>query len=321
MTQKILITGMAGFIGFHVAKLLSSQGYEVYGFDNYNDYYEVSLKEARTNELSKLGIDVIKCDLRNFDAVKSVISDVKPDLVIHLAAYAGVRHSLDNPREYLENNILGTQNLIEACELNDVKNAIYASTSCVMVGNDLPWKEDAPTWHQMNPYGFTKMTNESQFKTSKIERNIGLRFFTVYGPWGRPDMALFSFSRAILKGETIGLFNYGDMKRDFTFIDDIVQGINIVVNRILSVDTSLSEIYNIGYGQQVELINFVKEIEVNFNRTANIEYLPLHPADSKETWSDTTKLQALGYKPTTSIKDGVKKFADWYKEFYGVNDK
>lgn len=312
---------MSGFIGFHVAKKLFSLGYEVYGFDNYNDYYEVSLKEARTSELDKLGIDVIDCDLKNFNAVKSIVEIIKPDLVIHLAAYAGVRHSLDNPRKYIENNVIGTQNLIEACEINGVQNVVYASTSCVMAGNELPWKEDQPTWHQMNPYGYTKRANESQFKTSKISRNIGLRFFTVYGPWGRPDMALFTFTRSILKGEPIGLFNFGDMKRDFTFIEDIVQGINIVVDRILSVDTSLSEIYNIGYGQQVDLIDFVKAIEDNFNRKAIIEYLPKHPADSQETWSDTTKLQALGYKPTTSIHDGVKKFSDWYKDFYGVNDK
>lgn len=316
MTKKVLITGIAGFIGFHTARKLNSLGYNVYGFDNYNDYYEVSLKEARTNELDKLGIDVIKCDLLNFDKVKSIVEVLEPDLVIHLAAYAGVRHSLDNPRLYIENNIVGTQNLIEACELSKIKNVIYASTSCIMAGNKLPWKEDEPTWHQMNPYGFTKKTNESQFKTSKIERNIGLRFFTVYGPWGRPDMSIFSFSRAILKGEAIGLFNYGDMKRDFTFVDDVVQGINIIADRIISIDIPLSEIYNIGYGQQVELIDFVKEIEHNFSKKAIIEYLPKHPADSQETWSDTMKLQHLGYKPTTSIKDGVKQFADWYKEFY-----
>ena len=321
MSKKILITGMSGFIGFHLARKFFSLGYEVYGFDNYNDYYEVSLKEARTKELDKLGIEVIHCDLKNLDNMKSIIGGIKPDLVIHLAAYAGVRHSLDNPRKYIDNNIIGTQNLIEACEQNNVENVIYASTSCVMAGNELPWKEDKPTFHQMNPYGFTKSTNECQFKTSKIARNIGLRFFTVYGPWGRPDMALFTFARSIIKGEPIGLFNYGDMKRDFTYIDDIVQGITIVVNRIFSVDTSLSEIYNIGYGQQVDLINFVKEIEDNFNSKAIIEYLPLHPADSKETWSNTDKLQSLGYKPTTSIKEGVKKFADWYKDFYGVNSK
>lgn len=321
MSKKILITGMAGFIGFHLARKFFALGYEVYGFDNYNDYYEVSLKEARTKELDKLGIEVIHCDLKDLDNMKSIIGGIKPDVVIHLAAYAGVRHSLDNPRKYIDNNIIGTQNLIEACEQNNVENVVYASTSCVMAGNELPWKEDEPTFHQMNPYGFSKRTNECQFKTSKIIRNIGLRFFTVYGPWGRPDMALFTFARSIIKGEPIELFNYGDMKRDFTYVDDIVQGINIIVNRILSVDNSLSEIYNIGYGQQVDLINFVKEIEDNFNRKAIIEYLPIHPADSKETWSNTDKLQSLGYKSTTSIKEGVKKFADWYKDFYGVNAK
>ena len=317
MSKRILITGIAGFIGFHTAKKLTTLGYEVRGFDNYNDYYDVELKKTRVKELTKIGVDVNKCDLRDIDDVNMEVEHFKPDVVIHLAAYAGVRHSLNNPRAYIDNNIVGTQNLIEVCEANGVDNVVYASTSCVMAGNELPWKEDQPTWHQMNPYGYSKRANESQFKTSKIYRSIGLRFFTVYGPWGRPDMALFSFSKAIIRGEEIGLFNYGDMKRDFTYVDDIVQGISIVVNRILSVDIPLSEIYNIGYGQQVELMDFVKEIEHNFNRKAIIEYLPKHPADSQETWSDTTKLQALGYKPTTSIKEGVKKFADWYKEFYG----
>jgi UDP-glucuronate 4-epimerase len=317
MSKKVLITGLAGFIGFHTARKLKSLGYEVCGLDNYNDYYEVELKEARTQELAKIDIDVKRCDLRDAKTTYEFVEEQKPDLVIHLAAYAGVRHSFNNPMEYIENNILGTQNLIVACEKNKVDNIIYASTSCVMAGNELPWKEDEPTMHQLNPYGYTKRTNECQFKTSRIYRNIGLRFFTVYGPWGRPDMALFSFSRAILKGEEIGLFNYGDMKRDFTYVDDIVQGISIVTNKILSVDIPLSEIYNIGYGQQVELMDFVKEIEHNFDKKAIIEYLPKHPADSQETWSDTTKLQELGYNPTTSIKEGVKKFADWYKEFYG----
>ena len=318
MSKRVLITGIAGFIGFHTARKLNSLGYDVRGFDNYNDYYEVELKKARAKELDKIGVDVITCDLRDINGVNSIVENYKPDLVIHLAGHAGVRHSFNNPLNYIENNIVGTQNLITACEKNKIDNVIYASTSCVMAGNEMPWKEDEPTLHQLNPYGYTKRTNECQFKTSRVYRNIGLRFFTVYGPWGRPDMALFSFSRAILKDEEIGLFNYGNMKRDFTYIDDIVQGISIVANKILSIDIPFSEIYNIGYGQQVELMDFVKEIEHNFGKKAIIEYLPKHPADSQETWSDTTKLQALGYEPTTSIKEGVKRFVEWYKEFYGV---
>jgi len=316
MTKKVLITGIAGFIGFHLAKKLKSENFQVCGFDNFNDYYDISLKHAREDELKKIGIYVNNCDLKNIDDLNELIKNEKPDIIIHLAAYAGVRHSLNNPRLYIENNIIGTQNLIEACEANGVDNVVYASTSCIMAGNELPWKEDAPTLHQLNPYGYSKKANECQFKTSNIYKTVGLRFFTVYGPWGRPDMALFGFSKAILNDETIGLFNYGNMKRDFTYVDDIVQGISIVMNRIFSIDIPLGEIYNIGYGQQVDLIDFVKEIEYNFNKKAIIEYLPMHPADSQETWSDTTKLQALGYKPTTSLKEGVKNFADWYKEFY-----
>ena len=317
-SKKILITGMACFIGYHLAKKLRSENLEVCGFDNFNDYYEVSLKRAREEELRKIGVYVSNCDLRNINDLDELIKVERPDLIIHLAAYAGVRHSTDNSRDYIENNIVGTHNLIEVCERNGVENVIYASTSCVMAGNDLPWKEDEPTFHQLNPYGYSKRTNECQFKTSKVLRNIGLRFFTVYGPWGRPDMALFKFSDAILNDKTIGLFNYGDMKRDFTFVDDIVQGIHIVANRILTIDIPINEIYNIGYGQQIALMSFVHEIESNLGKEAIVTYLPKHPADSQETWSDTTKLRALGYAPTTSIQDGVKKFIEWYKEYYNL---
>jgi UDP-glucuronate 4-epimerase len=317
--KKILITGIAGFIGFHTAKKLVSLGYDIYGFDNYNDYYEPELKVARAKKLSKIGLHIANCDLRNLKDLTKLVANIRPDLVIHLAAYAGVRHSLSNPRDYIDNNVVGTQNLIEACEAAEVSNVIYASTSCVMNGNDLPWKEDTPIFHQLNAYGYTKFINECQFKTSVIAKTIGLRFFTVYGPWGRPDMALFGFTRALLKDEPIKLFNYGDMKRDFTYVDDIVNGISIVVDRILFSDnTSLSEIYNIGCGDQVNLLDFVKAIEDNFGKKAIIEYVPKHPADSLETLSDTAKLQALGFKPSTSIQEGVKKFTDWYKEFYGV---
>jgi UDP-glucuronate 4-epimerase len=316
--NKIMITGIAGFIGFHLAKKLHSLGYSVYGFDNYNEYYEKELKIARTEQLSKIGINVEICDLRNLTQLNSLFRKIKPDLVIHLAAYAGVRHSLSHPHDYIENNIVGTQNLIDVCKDQKIENVVYASTSCIMNGNDLPWKEDTPIFHQTNPYGYSKFINECQFKISQIKRTIGLRFFTVYGPWGRPDMALFTFTRAIIKGEPIQLFNYGDMKRDFTFVDDIVSGIVLIVDRIKSSDNNVSEIYNIGYGKQVNLIDFVKEIEVNFNKPAVIEYALKHPADSLETLSDTTKIKTLGFNPTTSITDGVKKFADWYKDFYGV---
>ena len=249
--------------------------------------------------------------------MNDLVASEKPDVVMHLAAYAGVRHSMDNARDYIENNIIGTQNLIEACESNGVTKIVYASTSCVMAGNALPWKEDEPTNHQLNPYGYSKRTNECQFKVAKIEKIIGLRFFTVYGPWGRPDMALFTFTKNILDSKPIDVFNYGDMKRDFTYVDDIVQGIGIVIDRVLSVDNSINEIYNIGYGQQVDLMEFIHEIEKNFERVADKNMLPIHPADTQETWSDTTKLKALGYQPTTPVSVGIEKFASWYKSYNG----
>lgn len=317
--SKILITGGAGFIAFHLANSLKSKGHDVVGFDNYNTYYDPSLKEARVAELAKNGVTIHTADLRNKDQMNDLIASEKPDVVMHLAAYAGVRHSMDNARDYIENNIIGSQNLIEACESNGVNKIVYASTSCVMAGNAIPWKEDEPTNHQLNPYGYSKRTNECQFKVSKIEKVIGLRFFTVYGPWGRPDMALFTFAKNILDSKPIDVFNYGDMKRDFTYVDDIVQGIGIVIDRVLSVDNPINEIYNIGYGQQVHLMDFIHEIEKNFGRDAEKNLLPKHPADTQETWSDTTKLKALGYQPTTPVSVGIEKFASWYKSYYKVN--
>lgn len=317
--SKILITGGAGFIAFHLANRLKSKGHDVVGFDNYNNYYDPSLKLARVEELSKAGITVHTADLRSKTQLEELFEKEKPDVVMHLAAYAGVRHSMDNARDYIENNIIGTQNLIEVCEAQGVSKLVYASTSCVMAGNALPWKEDEPTNHQLNPYGYSKRTNECQFKVSKIDNVIGLRFFTVYGPWGRPDMALFTFARNILDSKPIDVFNYGDMKRDFTYVDDIVQGIGIVIDRVLSVDSPINEIYNIGYGQQVNLMEFIHEIEKNFGRVADKNLLPKHPADTQETWSDTTKLKALGYQPTTPVSVGIEKFATWYKNYYKVN--
>lgn len=308
--MKILITGGAGFIGYHLTRELERRGNTVVGIDNFNDYYDVKLKEARAERLQ----NVIMCDLVNKAHLDNVIKKEKPDVVIHLAAYAGVRHSLEHPRKYIDVNIVGTQNLIEVCEANDVKKVVYASTSCVMAGNELPWKEDEPTGHQLNPYGFSKRTNECQFKTSKIQNTIGLRFFTVYGPWGRPDMALFTFTKNIIEGKPIVAFNYGNMIRDFTYVDDIVSGICIVTEA----NIANGEIFNIGRGEQVQLMDFIQHIEKNVGKEAIIDLQPKHPADTQATWSDTTKLQALGYKPTVSIGEGVENFVKWYKEYYNV---
>lgn len=318
---KVAITGAAGFIAFHLAHRLHNNGYEVIGFDNYNTYYDPNLKSDRAKILKDdLGIDVNTVDLKDQKALSEWMHKNKPDLVIHLAAMAGVRHSLDHPEDYIMNNIVGTHNLIQAMKKAGVDNVIYASTSCVMAGNPLPWNEHEKTGYQLNPYGYSKHTNECQFMASDFKNAIGLRFFTVYGPWGRPDMALFDFTKNIVNGNPITLFNYGDMVRDFTYVDDIVSGVEILVNRCFnSKIPGEKEIYNIGNGRQVHLIDFVKEIEKNLDREAITNLVPKHPADTQATWSDTTKLAKFGYKPKTSIEEGVEKFINWYKSYYGVN--
>ncbi len=317
--SRIAITGAAGFIGFHLVKKLVDEGHEVMGFDSFNDYYDVKLKQDRATELKmNYGVEIDPADLKDKDDLLNWFETNTPELVIHLAAYAGVRNSLDYPEDYIQNNIVGTHNLIEACNAYDVKKVIYASTSCVMAGNELPWKEDEKVGYPLNPYGYSKLCNESMFMASDIDAAIGLRFFTVYGPWGRPDMALFDFTNKIIKNEPIDLFNHGDMIRDFTYVDDIVNGINIVVDYIQS-SMFIKDIYNIGNGRQVPLIEFVENIEFQLQRKAQKNYVPKHPADTQATWSDTTKLQALGYKAETSIEDGVEKFITWYKGYYNVN--
>lgn len=314
--MRVFITGLAGFIGYHTAVKFAREGWEVYGVDNFNDViYHSELKYDRADRLRiDQGIVVANVDINDFIQLRHQVRLANPDLIIHLAAHAGVRTSMDNPEEYIKNNVLGTQNVIKAAESEGVNNAIYASTSCVMHGQPLPWKEYMDLGPQLSPYGYTKLSNESQFHVSNIENVAGLRFFTVYGPWGRPDMALFTFTQNILDNKPITVYNDGDMKRDFTYIDDIVTGIWIVANNMNN-----REIYCIGNGRQVELMHFIKEIENNLKLTAEKHYYPAHPADAKETWSDTTKLQALGYAPKTSIENGVKKFVQWYRNYYGRN--
>jgi len=316
---NILVTGAAGFIGFHLCNSLINDGHSVVGLDNFSPYYDVKLKRDRAKLLADKGISIHSVDLQNIDDTRKVFHKIQYDLVIHLAASVGVRHSYDNAMEYILNNVVGTQNLINTCEAYGINKVIYASTSCVMAGNPLPWVEDIPTGHQLNPYGYTKRTNECQFMTSNLERTIGLRFFTVYGPYGRPDMALFQFANAAVKGETINVFNYGDMKRDFTYVSDIVNGIKTIIKHAMTTTDPKHEIYNIGRGEQVNLMDFISEIEKNFGREIKKNMMPRHPADTLETWSDTTKLQSLGWRPSVSIPKGVAAFAHWYKSYYGVN--
>lgn len=307
--NRILITGAAGFIGAHLFKSLKSQGYDVYGIDNLNAYYDPDFKVDRINAFD---IDVRYCDITDVEKISRVFLEIKPDIVIHLAAMAGVRYSVESPRIYHKVNIEGTQNIIDMCRSYKVKKVIYASTSSVCGGvEELPWREDMSLNHQISPYAYTKWVNECQFKMSGLN-NVGLRFFTVYGPWGRPDMALFNFTRDILEDNTISLYNNGQMKRDFTYIDDIIDGVEIV----LKADTDTNEIYNIGNTTQVDLHDFVKAIEKNLNKKAVIEYLPLQKGDCVETWSDVTKLSNLGYNPKIGIEEGVKNFVDWYREYH-----
>jgi len=310
--MKVLITGAAGFIGYHTAVNFAQAGHTVFGMDNFCDYYDPLLKHERAKILNDTyGVSVIKKDLKHDNALLDYVQTVQPDLCIHLAAMAGVRYSMDHADEYIATNTMGTHNLIKALEEVGVPNVIYASTSCVMHGHPLPWKEYETVYTQINPYGYTKHLNESQFAISKIPNAVGMRFFTVYGPWGRPDMALFDFTKNIIAGNPITLFNYGNMKRDFTYVDDIVHGIECVSNNMTPRD-----MYNVGRGEQVQLMRFVDAIQDSLNIKATIEYGPMHPADVSETLSDITKIRSIGYNPQTSIEEGVSKFAKWYRTNY-----
>jgi len=316
--MKYYITGINGFIGFTLAKKLSELGHDVTGIDNMNHYYDVALKTARNRILKdEYKVRSYYGNVLSNSDLDHTFSKEKPDVVIHLAAYAGIRNSLENPNLYINNNIYGTQNLINVCEKYGVEKVLYASTSSVMANNNIwPWNEQERLGDMLSPYAYTKQSNEHQFKISRIKNTVGLRFFTVYGPWGRPDMALFTFANKIVKKEAIDIYNYGDMKRDFTYVDDIVQGIFGLLEEIPEGD----EIYNIGYGKQVGLMEFITEIEENLGRSAEKNFLPMHPADSKETWADISKLvNRTGYDPKTSVVEGVKEFIDWYKSFYKIN--
>lgn len=311
--RKILITGAAGFIGSHLADSLLEDGFDVVGVDNYNNYYDPQLKLDR---VEYFGHRVIKCDLKDFDQLDMVFNKEMPDIVMHLAARAGVRDSVGNEQLYHNDNIIATQNLIQVCKMYDVPKVVYASTSSVYGGTPIPetgWTEDEVTGHQLNPYAYTKYCNECQFKISGLN-NVGLRFFTVYGPWGRPDMALYQFTDKISHGHPIEAFNYGKMKRDFTYIGDIIEGIKIA----LFSDIDSNEIYNIGRGKQVDLMHFIDCISKELETEADVFLAPRHPADTLETWSDTYKLRQLGYKPKVNIEVGVKAFVRWFKEYYGV---
>jgi UDP-glucuronate 4-epimerase len=334
---RILVTGAAGFIGFHVSRRLLARGDEVIGLDNINEYYDVRLKYARLDRLKgEKGFAFRLADLSDRDKMSRLFADDRPQRVVHLAAQAGVRYSLTNPHAYIDSNITGFTNVLEGCRHNAVEHLVYASSSSVYGANtQMPFSVHQNVDHPLSLYAATKKANELMAHTYAHLYDLpctGLRFFTVYGPWGRPDMALFLFTRAILEGRPIDVFNNGRMRRDFTYIDDIVEGVvrtldhTAVPNPEWSGDrpdpaTSRApyRLYNIGNNQPVELMHLIETLEKALGKTAVKNMLPMQPGDVPATFADVDDLtRAVGFKPATPIETGVHKFVEWYREFYKV---
>jgi UDP-glucuronate 4-epimerase len=351
LKNKYLITGTAGFIGFHLARELVRQGFDVVGLDSINDYYDVNLKHAR---LAETGINIsdvsygqicqsvkhenyrfIKCQLEDRDTVQKLFETEKFTHVCNLAAQAGVRYSLENPYAYVDSNVSGFINILEGCRHHGVENLVYASTSSVYgLNKRMPLSENHPTEHPMTLYAATKKANEMMAHSYSHLFGLpttGLRFFTVYGPWGRPDMALFLFTKAILNNEPVNVFNYGNMVRDFTYIDDIVDGVirclqqpstaNSQWNELEIPDSPTSSapyrIFNIGNATQVKVSEYIDIIEEYLGKKANRNMMPMQLGDVAATEADLTSIRAeRGYSPKTSVREGVKNFLDWYLEFY-----
>lgn len=323
--MKILVTGAAGFIGYHLCKALQKDGHQVHGLDNLNSYYDVTLKEARLNDLGAEGFHFHHIDLIDSKILYSLLESVRPDIMIHLAAQAGVRHSISNPQAFIDSNIQGFFNVLEGCRKFPVKHFIYASSSSVYGTNaEIPFRESARTNQPISLYGATKKAGEvlahSYVELYKIP-STGLRFFTVYGPWGRPDMAYFKFADQIMKGETIDIYNDGKMERDFTYVDDIIKGIISLIDMPPSgASESHHRILNIGRSSPVNLLNFVELLEKHLGRKANKHYLPLQAGEILSTWADTTALRNLtGYSPSTDLEEGIRNFVAWYKSYHGIS--
>ncbi|NLX90391.1 MAG: NAD-dependent epimerase [Firmicutes bacterium] len=333
--MTILVTGAAGFIGFHLSKRLLENGYNVVGLDNLNDYYEVELKKSRLALLQEYkGFTFVKASLEERKAIEGLFSEFTFSRVINLAAQAGVRYSIENPYVYIDSNVVGFMNILEACRRHRVGHLIFASSSSVYGANRTkPFSVHHNVDHPVSLYAATKKAGELMAHTYSSLYGLpvtGLRFFTVYGPWGRPDMAYFSFTRAILEGKPIKVFNYGKMKRDFTYIDDIVEGTVRLIDRVPQPDPQWDgmrpnpgrsyapyRIYNIGNNQPVELLYFIEVLERALGREAKKELLPMQPGDVLETYADIDDLALeTGFKPGTSIEEGIGKFVAWYKEYY-----
>ena len=338
--MKVLVTGAAGFIGFYVSKVLLSKGHEVVGLDNINDYYDVNLKFSRLNELgiakedatifnktcqnTNANFSFVRMNLEDRDELPQLFKKEKFDIVCNLAAQAGVRYSLENPETYVDSNLVGFLNILECCRHNDIKHFVYASSSSVYGLNEkIPFSTDDNVDHPISLYAATKKSNELMAHTYSHLFKIpttGLRFFTVYGPWGRPDMAMFLFTDAIVNDRPIEVFNHGKMERDFTYIDDIVEGVVRIIEKSPQIRIDNNEyykIYNIGNNNSVKLLDFIKEIEINLEKVANKNMLPMQPGDVERTWADVDELiKDYDYRPNTSIKDGVKSFINWFKAYY-----
>jgi UDP-glucuronate 4-epimerase len=335
--MRVLVTGAAGFIGSHLSERLLARGDQVLGYDNMNAYYDPRLKEARLARLTpQAGFSFVQASLEDRAALEAAFDQFKPQRVVNLAAQAGVRYSLENPQAYIDSNIVGFMNILEACRHRGVEHLVYASSSSVYGANrKLPFAVEDSVDHPVSMYAATKKANELMAHTYSHLFNLpttGLRFFTVYGPWGRPDMALFLFTRKILAGEAIDVFNHGHHTRDFTYIDDIVEGVIRTLDRVPGPDpghdpmaptpaTSSApyRVYNIGNHQPVELLRYIEVLEDCLGRKAERNLLPLQPGDVPDTYADVEALQRdTGYSPSTSIENGVKRFVDWYRDFYAV---
>ena len=333
--MRILVTGAAGFIGYHTAKRLIGLGHEVVGFDNLNSYYDVRLKEARLKGLARHdGFRFIKAELGDRTAVEATFAAEKPKRVVHLAAQAGVRYSLDHPHAYINSNVTGFLHILEGCRHHGVEHLVYASSSSVYGGNRaLPYKVGDNVDHPVSLYGATKKSNELMAHSYAHLFGLpvtGLRFFTVYGPFGRPDMSLFIFTRKILAGEPIPVFNYGHHARDFTYVDDAVEGVVRTLDTVAAPnpewrpeapDAATSSapyrIYNIGNHSSVALLDFIAIVERALGKKAKIELLPAQPGDVEETYADVEALQqATGFHPATPLEEGVKRFVAWYRDYY-----
>ncbi|MEW7315227.1 NAD-dependent epimerase [Buttiauxella gaviniae] len=336
--MKFLVTGAAGFIGFHVSERLLAAGHQVIGIDNLNDYYDVNLKQARLDLLSPhCAFRFQKIDLADRNAMAELFANEKFDRVIHLAAQAGVRYSIDNPHAYADSNLSGHLNVLEGCRHNKVGHLLYASSSSVYgLNRKLPFSTDDSVDHPISLYAATKKANELMSHTYSHLYGLpttGLRFFTVYGPWGRPDMALFKFTRAIVEGKSIDVYNHGQMRRDFTYIDDIAEAIVRLQDVIPQVDSAWTveegtpatssapyRVYNIGNSSPVTLMDYITALETSLGKVAQKNMLPMQPGDVLETSADTQALyDVIGFKPQTSVQDGVQRFVDWYKAFYKVS--